>query len=223
MADKKARKDRMKENPAVEPESTAAAAAAEDETPRPEPEQPGPMESQEAADERPPADAAEELQQLRERFLRLQADFDNYRKRVARDEVARARRATERLVEALLPTLDHFEMGLQAARNQNVAESVVAGLDLVRNQILDVLKKEGVKPVISEGTAFDPQCHECVVHMPSPDFAENMIIQETRKGYWLGDFLLRPAQVVVSSGPPAQATSAATAEGLEQDAVVDDD
>ncbi len=157
----------------------------------------------------PPPDTADagspgdEAARLRDKLLRLQADFDNYRKRVARDDAARARRATEDLVTELLPVLDHFEMGLKAAREAALPAAVYDGLVLVQTQLLEAMKKAGVAPVAASGAAFDPQCHECVAHLPSVEFAENMIIDVTRRGYWLGDYLLRPAQVVVSSGMPA--------------------
>ncbi len=152
--------------------------------------------------EAPAPDA--ETARLRDQLLRLQADFDNYRKRVIRDEAARARRATEGLVTELLPVLDHFELGLQAARDANTSESVCSGLELVHSQLLDALKKEGVTPVSTAAEPFDPKCHECIAHLPSPDHAENMIISETRSGWWLGDYLLRPARVIVSSGASAE-------------------
>ncbi len=184
----------------------------EETTPAPEPEPqlppPGQSDAAAAPDMPPPetADAVspgDDAAHLRDQLLRLQADFDNYRKRVARDDAARARRATENLVNDLLPVLDHFEMGLKAARAVSLTAAVYDGLMLVQTQLLDVLKKAGVVPVEASGAAFDPQCHECIAHLPSVEFAEGMIIDVTRRGYWLGDYLLRPAQVVVSSGIPA--------------------
>ena len=153
---------------------------------------------------------------LRDQLLRLQADFDNYRKRVIRDDSNRARRATEKLIGNLLPVLDHFEMGLKAAQS-HLPTAVYDGLALVQTQLLDVLKKP-IVPVVATGAVFDPQCHECIAHLPSQDFAEGMVMDVNRNGYWLGDYLLRPAQVVVSSGMPETETDLEDDAGESQDA-----
>ncbi len=183
------------ENGAILPDDAAASA--------PPPESGGGLANPASAAPAETPVPADETARLRDQLLRLQADFDNYRKRVARDDALRARRATERLIEDVLPVLDHFEMGLKAARDGAIPTAIYDGLALVHSQLLDVLKKAGVAPMEAAGTAFDPQCHECVAHLPSAEFPEGMIIDQTRQGYWLGDYLLRPAQVVVSSGMPA--------------------
>ena len=159
----------------------------------------------------------DDAERLRDQLLRLQADFDNYRKRVIRDDSNRARRATEKLIGNLLPVLDHFDMGLKAAKPL-LPGAVYDGLALVQTQLLDVLKKADVVPVVAAGAVFDPQCHECIAHLPSQDFAEGMVMDVNRNGYWLGDYLLRPAQVVVSSGMPEPEADLENDTGESQDA-----
>lgn len=153
-----------------------------------------------AAEATPAADAAAAV---REQLLRLQADFENYRKRVKRDQADQQHKTLHRYFLDLLPVLDHFELGMNVARNQNIPAPVLAGFDLVYQQFLQVLRKAGVTPVETAGAEFNPHQHECVAHVPSEEHPENRIISETRRGYLLGAHLLRAAQVIVSSGPAA--------------------
>ncbi len=148
-----------------------------------------------------PAPAEPETVPL-ERLLRLQADFDNYRRRMARDHKALTERATEDLMLELLPVLDNFDIALQHAEEEPVDPAVVKGFRLVAEHLETALKKFGLQPVPADDMPFDPHRHEAVAHVPDPDHAEGMIVAQTRRGYELGDKLLRAAQVVVSSGPP---------------------
>lgn len=143
-----------------------------------------------------------EAEQLKERLLRLQADFDNYRKRVTRERTEFAQRATEDLVIELLPVLDHFELGLNTAREHRADASVREGFQLVYDQLMAALAKAGVTPIDAEGQVFNPHEHEAVTHLPSAEVPADTVMQQTRRGYRMGDRLLRAAQVVVSSGPP---------------------
>lgn len=138
---------------------------------------------------------------LRVRLMRLQADFDNFRKRQVRERAEWITRANEEIFIELLPVLDHYEMGLKSAEEHQTDNSVIDGFKLVYNQLLDVLEKQNVTPVESIGEKFDPHVHEALTHMPSDKPAET-VIEQVRRGYTLGDKLLRAAQVVVSSGPP---------------------
>jgi molecular chaperone GrpE len=137
-----------------------------------------------------------------DRLLRLQADFDNFRKRMIREKADIYRRANEDIMEELLPVLDHLELALAAVGDANAHDSIAQGFKLVGEQLLTVLKKFGLTPIETEGTEFDPNVHEAVLHMPSVDVDENGIVSQTRAGYRLGGQLLRAAQVVVSSGAP---------------------
>jgi molecular chaperone GrpE len=138
---------------------------------------------------------------LRIQLMRLRADFDNFRKRQVRERADWIIRANEDLFLELLPVLDHYEMGLKSAKEHHTDNSVIEGFKLVYNQLIDLLEKFNVTPVDAVGEAFDPHKHEALTHMPSDKPAET-VIEQVRRGYLLGDRLLRAAQVVVSSGPP---------------------
>jgi molecular chaperone GrpE len=142
-----------------------------------------------------------EMETLKDRHLRLQADFDNFRKRTQRERSDVQVRATEELVEALLPVLDHFELGLRNAATQPAAASVREGFQLVYDQLQATLRRFGLMPFEARGV-FDPHLHEALTHVPSAEHPADTIVTQTRSGYRLGEKLLRPAQVVVSSGSP---------------------
>ena len=170
------------------------------------PDKKAPAEKQEPEIQKPGSatapDPAGELKTLMDRFLRLQADFDNFRKRTARDREALEQRAHEALLTDLLPALDHFELGLKTAVAHNAEKSVVEGFQMVYDQLMEALKKNGVSPIDAEGQVFDPHRHEAISHVPSDEHPAETIIAQTRRGYLLGNKLLRAAQVVVSKGPP---------------------
>lgn len=159
----------------------------------------------EKAPESPPSAAAEPEEALQDRLLRLMADFENFRKRTLKERGEWSLRANQDLLTELLPVLDHFDLGLQTAGRHQTDPAVLDGFRLVYEQLLAALAKFGLSPVDAEGTAFDPHLHEAVSHMPSDEHPADSIIAQTRRGYRLGDQLLRPAQVVVSSGPAGPA------------------
>ena len=143
----------------------------------------------------------DELVLLKDQFLRLQADFDNFRKRTVRDRSEQARQAVERILRDLLPVIDHFEMGLEQAHKQHIKHAVIDGFTMVHGQLLTVLEGAGVSTIKTEGEKFDPQVHEPVYQEHSDLVPENVIVRETRRGYRMGAYLLRAPQVVVSLGP----------------------
>lgn len=149
-----------------------------------------------------------EVDQLKNSLLHLRADFDNFRKRTLRDREEDRLRANEGLLRDLLPVLDHFELGLKAAREQKAPREMLDGLTLVCEQWRTVFKKHGVTSIPTTGQPFDPHRHEAVNRMPSDQHPADTIAAELRTGYMLGHKLLRPAQVVVSSGPAAAASAA---------------
>jgi molecular chaperone GrpE len=133
---------------------------------------------------------------------RLAAEFDNYRKRAARDQEQLVARAHERLVEELLPVLDDLERALEAAEEHEEAK-LEEGVKLVHRSLEDVLRKEGVHEVETNGR-FDPHVHEALLSQPA-DAEEGSIVEVLQKGYRLGDRVLRPARVVVAA--PREETS----------------
>ena len=154
-----------------------------------------PVEQQHEVDER------EQLAKERDEYLdalqRLKAEFENYRKRVARDQGNLVARASERLVKQLLPVLDDLERALVAASEHEEAK-LAEGVQLVHRALADALAKEGLVEVDTDGD-FDPHTQEALLAQPS-DEKEGAVIQVLQKGYKLGDHVLRPARVVVSSG-----------------------
>lgn len=154
------------------------------------------------AKEPSPPPAEPDAVALKDRLLRLQADFDNYRKRTQRDQAENNQRAVESLALELLPVIDHFEMGLRNAEEHHAESPVIEGFRLVYDQFRAALAKSGVSGFESVGQPFDPGLHEAISHLPSADHPPDMVVAQTRRGYRMGDRLLRAAQVVVSSGPP---------------------
>jgi molecular chaperone GrpE len=144
----------------------------------------------------------EENAAFRERLLRLQADFENFRRRTQRERSELYRRANEDLVGELLPALDHFEIGLREAETDEAQRSLVDGFRLIYDQLLSALTKFGLEPLAAAGQPFDPHHHEALTQLPSNDVPADTVLEELRRGYRFGDRLLRAAQVVVSSGPP---------------------
>ena len=138
------------------------------------------------------ARAEERLDDLR----RLAADFDNYRKRVARDQERVLARANERLAKELLPIVDDLERALEAADAHEEAQ-VVDGVRLVHRSLADLLRREGLSEIETDGR-FDPHVHEALLSQLS-DAEEGTVIQVLQKGYLLGDTVLRPARVVVAA------------------------
>jgi molecular chaperone GrpE len=147
------------------------------------------------------AERIAEVEKERDDYLsdlqRVAAEFENYRKRVARDQQSLAARAHERLVKELLPVLDDLERALQAAAEHEEAK-LEEGVKLVHRELLDALAKEGLSEIETNGR-FDPHVHEALLSQPS-DKEEGAVLDVLQKGYRLGDRVLRPARVVVSQG-----------------------
>jgi molecular chaperone GrpE len=137
-----------------------------------------------------------ENEELIDSLQRLKAEFDNYRKRAARDQEQLVARAHERLVKELLPVVDDLERALQAAEQHEEAK-LEEGVRLVHRALADALVREGLEEVPVEGK-FDPNVHESLLSQPS-DADEGSVIEVLQKGYRLGDRVLRPARVVVAA------------------------
>jgi molecular chaperone GrpE len=142
-----------------------------------------------------------DLERFRDLALRTQADFENYRKRAAREKDDAVRYANFALVEKLLPILDNFDLGLNAAKSSEGGGSIVQGMEMVRKQLDEFLAQIGVEVVPAEGTVFDPNIHEAVGQQPHAELAEGMVVRQLRRGFRLRDRLVRAAMVLVSSGP----------------------
>jgi len=140
----------------------------------------------------------EELQILSDKYLRLAAEFENYKRRTQRDQSDTVRFANEKLLRDLLPTIDNLERALQCSREQADSEGFLQGVELTYKQFLDTLEKLGVSQVASVGEPFDPTKHQAVGQVESSSVAENYVVDEYQKGYFLQDRILRPAMVTVA-------------------------
>ena len=138
-----------------------------------------------------------ENEELIDTLQRVKADFDNYRKRAARDQEALVARAGERIVKELLPVLDDLERALEAAEEHEEAK-LEEGVKLVHRQLEQLLEREGLAPVETDGK-FDPHVHEAVVTEPSDKHEPDTVIEELARGYRIGDRLLRPSMVKVAA------------------------
>jgi molecular chaperone GrpE len=148
-----------------------------------------------------PVDTAE-LQRQRDeyydRLVRSSAEFDNYRKRVERERQALAESAAASIIEELLPLVDDMERALHADAGGEGAEAYRRGVELIHRQLLETLRKRGVRAIEALGADFDPYYHQAVAHEAVEGRREGEIIEEFRRGYMLGDRLLRPSMVKVA-------------------------
>lgn len=150
------------------------------------------------------ADQTEKLAQLHDQLLRLQADYDNFRKRTLREKNELFDNANQALMLELLPVLDHLHLGIQATSAHQTNPAFREGLALILDQLMSVLSKFGLNPIATEKQVFDPNRFEAVNTLPSATEPEGTVLVLVRRGYMLRNKLLRPAQVIVSSGPPPE-------------------
>jgi len=142
-----------------------------------------------------------QAEEHRDRYLRAAAEFDNARKRGAREREEYTRYANESLLRELLPVLDNFERALQSARNEPGAAAVTSGVELIQRELLRVLEKFGITSFTSVGQPFDPERHEAIARVPAQGQPEGTVVDETARGYLLNGRVLRPAMVTVASSP----------------------
>jgi molecular chaperone GrpE len=140
-----------------------------------------------------------------DQLLRTVADFDNYRKRAARERQDAVKFANESLLQKLIPTLDNFDMAMAAAAGakDGAAQSLQTGVSMILSQLRNTLTEAGLEEIDATGKAFDPNFHEAVSQQETNDLPEGQVVQQLRKGYRLRDRLLRPATVIVAKKPAA--------------------
>jgi molecular chaperone GrpE len=146
------------------------------------------------------------LRDAEERYVRLYAEFENYKKRTARENEEFRRYANEGVLKEMLPVLDNFERAVSHAKEASEAAEgesggLLEGVELIRKQFLDVLGKLGVTPIEAVGTPFDPQVHQAVSQMETADAAAGTVVNELQRGFFYRERVLRPAMVVVARGP----------------------
>ncbi len=155
-------------------------------------------------DEQSPVDTGDVVSQLaaeKDRVLRLQAEMENLRSRTAREILDERRYAPLPLARDLLPVVDNMDRAIEAAEQTADAGSLLEGFKLVRQQLLAALQQHHCQPIDALGKPFDPQIHDAILQQPSEEQPANRVLQETQVGYQLHDRVVRPAQVIISTGP----------------------
>lgn len=147
------------------------------------------------------ATAKKEVAANYDRYMRAVADLENFRKRTIREKDELRQFATANVVEDIIPILDNLSLGLAAVKQQTDVKAIVDGIGLVLEQFKGTLGRHGLKEINPQGQPFDPNQHDCISHQPSAEIPEEKVSQVVRLGYSLNGRLLRPASVVVSSGP----------------------
>ena len=193
---------------AAEDIKTEQAAAAAEEALEPEVVEAEPVEAEaaEPAGEPAPEEQEDELAkakaeaaEMRDQYLRLQAEWDNFRKRTAAERESEKVRASEKLVKDLIPVVDDLERALEHAQQAGDGGSLTAGVEAVTNKFLQILSKHKVEQIKAEGEPFDPMKHQAVGTQPDPTVPEETVVNVYQKGYQMGDRVLRPAMVVTST------------------------
>lgn len=146
-------------------------------------------------------EATAEVNSHKERYLRTVADLENYRKRAVREKEEARKQATCSLLEDVLPVLDNFKLGLKSAEDHEGGKVFAEGFKMILAQMESALKQNGLEEINPVGAHFDPNFHESIAHFPHDSIEDGHVIEVHRIGYKIKERLLRPAQVVVSSGP----------------------
>ncbi|MCS6305517.1 MAG: nucleotide exchange factor GrpE [Nitrospira sp.] len=143
----------------------------------------------------------EECKAINDKYLRLAAEFENYKRLTQRDQREQIRFGNEQLLKELLPVVDNMERAIKAARTNGSDSALIQGVELTLKQLFGILAKFGVQAIETAGQDFDPSAHQAVSYGPSNDVSANKVLDEFQKGYRLHDRILRAAMVSVSSGP----------------------
>jgi molecular chaperone GrpE len=142
----------------------------------------------------------EELKSLNDKYLRLAAEFDKFKRLAQRDQRDQIRFGNEHLLKELLPVVDNLERAIKAAKDKTSTDGLVQGVELTLKQLQGVLGKFGVQSIPTMGQPFDPSGHQAVASVPSAKVPDKHVVEEFQRGYRLHDRVLRPAMVTVSSG-----------------------
>lgn len=142
----------------------------------------------------------EELQELKDKYLRLYAEFDNYRKRVLKDKEELIKYSNESLLYELLPVIDNLELAVKHSSN-NVSQGLIQGVEITLKEFQRVLEKFGITSISALGKQFDPSLHHAMTQVERDDTDEKTVVEEFRKGYMFRDKVLRPSLVAVSKKP----------------------
>lgn len=143
-------------------------------------------------------EAEQRAEENYQKYLRAQADFDNFRRRTRKEKEDQAKYASLPVIEQLLPALDNFERALDASKGTQDFDSLVQGIEMVFRQMQQVLTTEGLEAIPTVGEVFDPNLHQAVMQVQAEDFASGVVVEELQKGYKLKDKVIRPAMVKVN-------------------------
>ncbi|MGR9049312.1 nucleotide exchange factor GrpE [Halobacillus faecis] len=162
-------------------------------------------ETQNEESEQTVVEETDELEQLRQekeeinnRLLRLQADYDNFRRRTQKEKEADRKYRSQSLVEELIPALDNFERALQVEVDGDAAKNFANGMKMVYDQFKAALEKEGVEEIPAVGEEFDPHMHQAIMQVEDENYESNIVVEELQKGYRLKDRVIRPSMVKVN-------------------------
>ncbi|WP_409289368.1 nucleotide exchange factor GrpE [Peribacillus sp. SCS-37] len=162
------------------------------------PEEAGETGNDTGAADKQIAELEAKIEELDNRYLRLQADFDNSRRRARLDQEAASKYRAQSLVTDLLPALDNLERAMSIEAESEQTKTLLQGMQMIYNGILDALKKEGVEPIEAAGKPFDPHLHQAVMQVEDAEFESNIVVDEFQKGYMLKDRVIRPSMVKVN-------------------------
>lgn len=138
------------------------------------------------------------LEEKENKFLRVQADFENYKRRSRLEMEASQKYRSQNIVTDLLPALDSFERALQVEADNEQTKSLLQGMEMVHRQLVEALKKEGVEAIEAVGQEFDPNLHQAVMQAEDENYGSNIVVEEMQKGYKLKDRVIRPSMVKVN-------------------------
>ncbi|WP_396652618.1 nucleotide exchange factor GrpE [Metabacillus sp. KUDC1714] len=144
------------------------------------------------------AELQAKLDETENKMLRAQADFDNFKRRSRLDQEAAQKYRAQSLVSEIIPALDNFERALQIEADNDQTKSLLQGMNMVYNQLVQALKNEGVEAINSVGEQFDPHLHQAVMQIEDENYESNSVVEELQKGYKLKDRVIRPAMVKVN-------------------------
>ncbi|MFD2573091.1 nucleotide exchange factor GrpE [Spirosoma soli] len=152
------------------------------------------------AEATPTDQTSREVAELKDKYLRLYADFENFRRRTSKEKLELISNANESLLQALIPVVDDFERAMQSMDNTDDVTALKEGVTLIYNKLFKTLEGKGLKPMVSKGEPFNADLHESVTQFPAPsDDLKGKVIDEVEKGYYLNDKVIRFAKVIVGS------------------------
>ncbi|PAF21895.1 nucleotide exchange factor GrpE [Terribacillus saccharophilus] len=144
------------------------------------------------------AQLEQEKNEMYDRLLRLQAEYDNFRKRTQKEKEAASKYRSQDLAEALLPVVDNLDRALQTVQDEEANKGFVDGIRMVHRQLLDAFDNQGIETIETVGQTFDPHLHQAVMQVENDEYEPNTVVQELQKGYKLKDRVIRPAMVQVN-------------------------